>query len=219
MVKKKIKFAVFTKYAATVSTVFAASVTIGVVLSSTAADVLALGKSDDKVQITINEINQLAGALEDNDVIEHPLLFSIYVDLCELKEPLDLKSPTATVSADMDYRALLKAFTSPPRTRTVTVTFPKGSTTDEIIDIFLQNGIGTREGFTDVINNYPFEYDFIAEIEKKASEDRSYRLDGYLYPDTYDFYTDRPEAYYIYKMLDRFCLFGSEADLSDQDLS
>ena len=41
-------------------------------------------------------------------------------------------------------------------------------------------------------------------MDLSGKEGRRYRLDGYLYPDTYDFYTGRSEAYYIYKLLDRF---------------
>ena len=211
MIEKKRKLSLFSKCAAVISVIFAVSVIVGVALSSAVCDVLALGKDNGiKVTITINEINELAGALEEYDIVEHPLLFSVYVELCGLSKHLTVKNRTASVSADMDYKNLLTAFTSPPPVRTLTISFPDGATTDEIIDIFIKNGIGTREGFVDAINNYPFEYGFIEELDQKISKDRLYRLDGYLYPDTYDFYTGRSEAYYIYKMLDRFCQITAE---------
>ena len=217
MSKKKKDLILFSKYAAVISTVFAATVTIGVALASVICDVLALGKDESiSANITINEINELAGALEDSDIIEHPLLFSAYVGFCELDgTSIEVKNPTATVSSDMDYANLLAAFTSPPPIRTLTLSFPDGATTDQIIEIFVKNGIGTREGFADAINTYPFDYDFIDALNEKASEDRRYRLDGYLYPDTYDFYTGRAETYYIYKMLDRFCAVTAELGLSE----
>ena len=214
---KKKELLLFSKYTSIISVVFALSVVIGVSLSSVVSDVLALGKSERSATITINEINELAGALEEYDIVEHPLLFSAYVRLSGLIKPLTVRTPSATVSADMDYKNLLDAFTSPPPTRTVTISFPSGATTDQIIEIFIKNGIGTREGFADAINNYPFEYDFIDALES-VSTDRIYRLDGYLYPDTYDFYTGRSEAYYIYKMLDRFVavVSGLGLDVNDE---
>lgn len=217
MSKKIENLSFFSKCAAILATVFAATVAIGITLSSVICDVLALGKDDSvSAEITINEINELAGALEDGNIIEYPLLFSAYVGFCELDgASLEVKTPKATVSSDMDYANLLAAFTSPPPIRTLTLSFPEGATTDEIIDIFIKNGIGTREGFIDAINNYPFEYDFIAPLDEKMSKDRRYRLDGYLYPDTYDFYTGRAETYYIYKMLDRFSEIVAELGLSD----
>ena len=89
---------------------------------------------------------------------------------------------------------------------TVDVTIPEGYTTDEIIDLFVnQYGIGTREGFVDVIQNYDFDYWFIDELEQNGRmENRVYRLDGYLFPDTYQFYTSTSEVTVIGKMLKRF---------------
>ena len=210
-------FVLFSKYLLITATVFSASVIVGVMLFSAVRDVLALGKSRQKTAtVTVDQIKELAGALNDSDIIEHPLLFSAYVTL---SDPPPLCNGTVTVNASMDYRALLRAFTSPPPPKVVTVSFPEGSTTDQIIDILIKQGIGTREGFMETINSYPFEYDFIESLNEKASGDRKYRLDGYLYPDTYDFYTGRSEAYYIYKMLDRFCQVAAEigVDLIDDD--
>ena len=211
------KLSLFSRRALIAAVVFCASVIIAVTLTSAAADLLALGKDDEaSAEITINEIDELAGALKDHDIIEYPLLFSAYVQLKMMGgSSLSVKNPTAMVSAGMDYSNLLSAFTSPPPVKTVTISFPSGSTTDEIIEIFIQNGIGTRKGFEEAINSYPFEYEFVELLNEKTSGDRLYRLDGYLYPDTYDFYTGRAETYYIYKMLDRFCAVAAEIGLSD----
>jgi UPF0755 protein len=73
---------------------------------------------------------------------------------------------------------------------------------DDIIDKFLEHGIGTREGFEDAIENYRFDYWFLKDME--LSEDRYYRLEGYLYPDTYRFYTDSSEVAALTKMLNNF---------------
>jgi UPF0755 protein len=68
--------------------------------------------------------------------------------------------------------------------------------------------MGTREGFIDVIQNGDFsEYSFnwfIAEIDKNKSPDRKYRLEGYLFPDTYYFYSDSDEYTILYKLLTNF---------------
>ena len=215
---KKTAFILFSKYFLMIATVFSASVIAGVIIFSAAGDALALGKSSTtSATVTVNKITELAGALNDQGIIEHPLLFSAYVMLCNSPE---LYSNTATVNATMDYRSLLKAFISPPPTETVTISFPTGATTDQIIDILTENGLGTRDGFADAINSYPFEYDFIDELNDRCSKSRKYRLDGYLYPDTYDFYTGRSESYYIYKMLDRFYQISAEigSDLLNDDV-
>lgn len=214
------KLILFSKRILIAAVIFSAAIIAAVALTSAASDLLALGKDGrTSAEITVNEINELAGALKDNDIIEYPLLFSAFVSLKQLTgTSVEIRNPSATVSSDMDYGNLLSSFTSPPPVRTLTISFPPGSTTDQIIDIFLKNGIGTREGFVEAINSYPFEYGFIALLDKKASGDRLYRLDGYLYPDTYDFYTGRAETYYIYKMLDRFCSVAAEIGMGESDL-
>ena len=75
--------------------------------------------------------------------------------------------------------------------------------------MFVENGIGTKEGFVDVINNYDwsenYNYWFVNELEENGySDDRYYRLDGYLYPDTYYFYSNSSEVAAIAKLLDNF---------------
>ena len=51
----------------------------------------------------------------------------------------------------MSYEDLLDAFKEKPVTGIKKITIPEGFTTDEIIDLFVAEGIGTREGFVDVI--------------------------------------------------------------------
>ena len=60
----------------------------------------------------------------------------------------------------------------------------------DIIKIFTDAGIGTERGFVDAINNYDYAqyFDFVRVIDENKREGRIFRLEGYLYPDTYDFY-------------------------------
>ena len=205
-----------------IATVFSVSVVAGILIFSLFSDVFAVGKNDGESKIvSINEIDELATTLEANGIIKYPVLFSAYVKIYEATGgATDIKNTSAPVCNNMDYSQLLLAFTSDPPSQTVRITFPDHATTDQIIDIFVQNGVGTRQGFEDAINSYPFEYDFISELDKAMSTGRKYRLDGYLYPDTYDFYTGRAESYYIYKLLDRFVAVTKniDKDISDQDI-
>ena len=172
---------------------------LAIMIFDVADDVFALTRHETKMQLlTVSELSELPSALENAGIIKHPQIFSVYIDLTEKK----LKRHTASVSPTMDYRALLSAFTDDPITKTVRITIPTSASVSEIIDIFVSYGLGTREGFTAAINEYPFEFDFLSSIPQ--NDDRLYRLEGYLYPNTYDFYTGRDESYYINKMLDGF---------------
>lgn len=172
-------------------------------------DIFALGKSDHQVQVTLGEysgIEEIAEILHENGVIRYPTLFKFWAIL---KKDTDrnFEAGTYIVSPSMNYDELLDIFVPSEYERTqITIKIPEGSSVEDTIDIFLANGIGTREGFENVINNYPFDtekYWFLKEIPSDTAN-RFWRLEGFLYPDTYFYYSDATELTAITKMLNRF---------------
>ncbi|MBQ4327449.1 MAG: endolytic transglycosylase MltG [Clostridia bacterium] len=170
-------------------------------------DMYAFVKSDEQVEIEIPEyatVEEISTILGDSGVIKYPNLMIIYSKLKNIDETYNFKAGTYTVNGMMNYDELLLEFVDKPSTETVRITIPEGYTVDEMITLFTENGIGTREGFIDVINNYDFDYDFVRAIDMSKHPGRIYRLEGYLYPDTYDFYVSSKESVVINKMLRRF---------------
>ncbi len=119
---------------------------------------------------------------------------------------LDYLSGSHTLSADMNYDQIIQTLTSTVYTREeITVTVPEGYTADQIINLLVSNGIGTREGYVYAINEYPYKHEFVQLLNEQGwKEGRYYRLEGYLYPDTYLFYKDADEVEVINKMLNGF---------------
>ena len=66
---------------------------------------------------------------------------------------------------------------------TVTVTIPEGYTVRQTIALLAEKGVNTEEALTEAAQTGDFDYDFI----DNESEDLS-RLEGFLFPDTYEFY-------------------------------
>ena len=172
-----------------------------------ANDVFAFMKDEREVQITTTgedvTIAQLAGLLDKAEVIRYPKIFEIYAKV--RKKDSNLIATTETVSPTMSYDELIAAFKKKkvPRAE-VKVTIPEGYTVDDIIELLtVEHGIGTRAGFEEAINNYDYDYWFVDELTG-LSPDRKYRLEGYLYPDTYIFYTDSKETTVVNKMLANF---------------
>lgn len=85
---------------------------------------------------------------------------------------------------------------------TVRVTIPEGYTVDEIIELLTSNGVGQKQDYINAIQNHDYNYRFVKEIPEDP--DRKYRLEGYLFPDTYEFFTDENEISVINKMLSNF---------------
>lgn len=195
----------FIKTCSYIALVLVVSIILSVTIIFVVNDVFAFRKADNDFNVTIGEfpdINEVADALADKGVIQYPSVFKLYAKL-KKKDNYNFAAGTYTVNSSMNYDDLLIAFVPERAEREqVSITIPEGYSVDEIIDLFLAHGIGTRDGFIDVINNYEFDYWFLEDLE--CSDDRIYRLEGYLYPDTYYFWSDSSEATAINKLLSNF---------------
>lgn len=172
-------------------------------------DMFALKTGDAPINVTIPEgatEEDVISLLMDRGLVDSEWAFSFYLKHYKDDDELIFIPGEHTLNTNMNYSQLLAALTINPRERkTVTLTFPEGFTVDEIIDLFVKNGVGTREGFIEAINNYPYKHEFVRLLDESGwPETRVYRLEGYLYPDTYDFYTDTEEYLAINKLLNNF---------------
>lgn len=173
-----------------------------------ANDVFALVKSDEEITVTIPEglsVKELGKILEKNGVINSAGIFNFYAKLRD-KNP-SFVAGEYTVSPSMNYDQLLSVFAKTVTTQaeTVIVVIPEGYTVNKIIDVLVNKyGLSTREDLTDAINNYDFDYWFVDQLEGNTNTYRTYRLEGYLYPDTYYYYSDASAVTIINKMLRNF---------------
>ena len=170
-------------------------------------DVFAFVKDDFEVSITMSEattLDEAADILHEKGVINYPGIFKFYSKL--RKKTWQPISGECKVSPSMSYDALFAAFQyQKPEATTVSITIPEGYTVDEIIDLFVNKyNIGTKEGFVDAIQNGEYDYWFVKELDNNAKPGRKYRLEGYLYPDTYYFYSTASPTSVISKILDNF---------------
>ena len=76
---------------------------------------------------------------------------------------------------------------------TVRITIPEGYTVAQIFNKLEENGVCSAESLFEVCNSFDYSYySLVAEIP--GNEHRCFKLEGYLFPDTYDFYRDsKPE--------------------------
>ncbi|BCJ95579.1 hypothetical protein acsn021_31480 [Anaerocolumna cellulosilytica] len=72
--------------------------------------------------------------------------------------------------------------------RTVKVTIPEGFSVSQIFDLLVKKGVSssTKELY-EIMDSYDFSYYLLVE-SIKANVNRAFLLEGYLYPDTYEFY-------------------------------
>lgn len=84
--------------------------------------------------------------------------------------------------------------TEPIVIATTRITFIEGSTLTECFKLLEENGVASFEDLMNVAQNYAFnDYKIYSDIP--VDENRCFKLEGYLFPDTYDFFLDEaPES-------------------------
>ena len=84
--------------------------------------------------------------------------------------------------------------TEPIVIATTRITFIEGSTLTECFKLLEENGVASFDDLMNVAQNYAFnDYKIYSDIP--VDENRCFKLEGYLFPDTYDFFLDEaPES-------------------------
>ena len=167
-----------------------------------ANDVLALNKAEKEVTVTITKedsFGDVASMLKKEGLIEYKSLFHLFATITGSKDKI---SPgTYTLNTDMDYRALISGMSMNSSTKAVvTVTIPEGYTIQQIFQLLEDKGVSTVEELTQVAAEHDYAFSFLQDIPLGDAN----RLEGFLYPDTYQFYTPHNTVYAINKMLVRF---------------
>ena len=162
-------------------------------VSLVAADVLALHRRQVTAEVTVTAETSPYGygkQLAEAGVIRFPGLFALVTRAGGDFAPM---AGSYTVDNTMDYRALRRAVVAPTRkNQEITVTVPPGTTVPGLIRIFCEAGVGTQETWEEAINHTDYDCPLLADL---PTEGKLWRLEGYLFPDTYRVWqTSTPEA-------------------------
>lgn len=145
------------------------------------------------------DVGYVAQRLKEGGLIEHEWLFKLFCAITG--SDIKLRPGTYTLDTDMDYLAIVTNLGSSSTNRaTVTVTFTEGSTVDQIFEQLEKKGVASVKDLQDMAANHPYKFSFLQEIPLGDY----HRLEGYLFPDTYDFYVGDDPKYVINKLLLNF---------------
>lgn len=166
-----------------------------------ADDVLALTKIDSTATVSIQEgdnLNKIANSLYDAGLINYPWLFKIYGTYSHVEDKVT--PGVYELNTLFDYHALVNGMQGTYNRMTTTVTIIEGKTSKEIFDILEEAGVCNAAELSKAAAESEFDFDFLDSIEYGNPN----RLEGYLFPDTYEFYlADDPENV-IKKFLSNF---------------
>ncbi len=173
-------------------------------------DMTGLNKSSSLVDVEIPRgasTEQIADILKEEGLIDQPMIFRLYSKLT--KADGGYRPGLFTLSANMGYGSIIDTLQSTKPRGTVRVTIPEGSTLSDIAEIMEAKEVCSKADFYAAVNKNDYsEYDFIAAIPTEEDGEqyanRVYTLEGYLFPDTYDFYTNSSADTVIRKLLSTF---------------
>ena len=153
------------------------------------------------IEVTADDnISTIADKLEDAGLIQYKWFFKLFATVADAKDKIG--TGTYELNTDMDYRALIIGMHNASgnlNSDTVRITIPEGYTVAQIIHLMAEKGVNTEEKLLEAAKTATFNYEYI----DNNSEDIS-RLEGYLFPDTYDFYLNEKPANALNRLIKNF---------------
>ena len=157
--------------------------------------------NEEQIEIVIplgSSTNDIIALLEKEGFVKYPQLFKILSKLNGYDNKY--KAGTHIISKELNYDGMMRILTDNPISKpTIDVRIPEGLAFVELVDYLEGKGVINKDKFISACNQFTSDYTFLKDIS-----DREYKLEGYLYPDTYKFETDWTEKEMIERVLYEF---------------
>ncbi len=177
-----------------VALVLVLGVTCARVMWLWADDVLALTKEDREVTITVTDsdtMGDIAQKLADAGLVRYPAVFKFYCKISDSREKIS--AGEFQLNEMLDYHALVGHMSSRSSSRKeISVTIPEGYECRQIFELLEKNQVCTVKELEKAVTTMDLgDYWFLEEVNQ---EEGANCLEGFMFPDTYNFYMfDDPE--------------------------
>lgn len=190
--------------------ILAVGVSMGRLIWVCAADVLAFGREEKLVTVSItssDDMDSIAQKLQEAGLIRYADLFKIYADFSHADQKIS--TGTYTLNTLYDYHALVGQMSARSSARVIVedVLIPEGYSCRQIFQRLEDRGICTVAELEEYAASGDLgEYWFLEGIERG----HKYCLEGFLFPATYDFYENSTPKQVLTKMLNAFESYFTE---------
>ncbi len=170
------------------------------------SDMLAIGKPSDSVMIEIPEnssLDAIAEILKQNKIISQKTFFKLYAKAT--KAAGSFSSGIFEMDTGMDYQTIINHLKNQSNIKNVSeITFTEGMSVTDYANLLEKEHVCNKDDFLKCCNSRQFDdkYPFIKDINN--AENRIYKLEGYLFPDTYKFYQGEEPSEIIIKCLNNY---------------
>ena len=145
------------------------------------------------------DISYVSESLKEVGLIQYQWLFELF---CKISHADQKVTPgNYELKSSFDYRALIQNMhAGSSAAMTIKVTFPEGFTMEEIFRRLEEKEVCSYDDLMEAAANYKYNYSF---LDADAVGDAK-RLEGFLFPDTYEFYVGMQASSAINKFLENY---------------
>lgn len=199
--------------------IFSVSVLASVSILAVAMELFGINKDVTEKLVTIPEgttTAEIAELLEEEGIIRLPKLFLLMSRLNEADA--SYIAGEHILYPAMGYEAMIEELCDDAinKRETVTVTFREGITLYDAAQLLEENEVCDANTFIFYFNAGGYGYDFESHVPQ-STELKFYRMEGYLFPDTYDFYVDEDPEIVVQKIYENFDRKLTETDFERMD--
>jgi len=191
--KKKIKYIIISAFSLFLLYIL---ISAGIIIK----DFAGLEKSNETI-VSVPEgagSDKICEILEKDGIIKYPFLFKYVLS----SKKLIIQQGRHKIDSSMSYNEIAEKLSKIPDAgydNIYKILIPEGYELKEIADVLEKEGLIDRKKFYKEIENGEFEFDFIKDIKRREN-----RLEGYLFPATYEIQKGESEHKIINKMLEKF---------------
>lgn len=163
--------------------------------------------------------SSIAHILADAGLIHHDLLFKVQVKRLGLES--ELKAGSYELSKSMSLDKIIDVLVEGnKKIESVRFTIPEGYNIVQIGTKLADEGLVDRDRFIELARIGDFDYPFVKAIPN--DQNIKYRLEGYLFPETYEIKVGATEEEIIERMLNQFAKewqTGWDAVIADRNMT
>jgi UPF0755 protein len=157
------------------------------------------------IEISRSNVRDIHEILYNKGMIRDKNTFRLYLRLSGFSNKL--KAGKYEFSSDMNVPEIINIMVNGKTKKdTIKVTIPEGFTTADIAALLESKGLFSKEDFLKAAENSNLDYDFL-----KSLPERSGKLEGYLFPDTYEFAKNTTPEQVIDRLVGRFDFMFDES--------
>ncbi|HYE84229.1 MAG TPA: endolytic transglycosylase MltG [Clostridia bacterium] len=145
-----------------------------------------------------SNVRTISKLLKEKDIIKNSLVFELY---CKFNNKSDkIKAGKYSIDNSLEVPEIVEFIVSGKALiDTIKFTIPEGYNLAQIVERISSLEVVSPENIQAALGSNKYQYEFIGQIP-----DRENKLEGYLFPDTYEIYKDTTAETIIEKLLARF---------------